>query len=328
MPKVLNQEEIDALFSAAQKTRKEGGPPLGPRRKIEKCDLGRSNILTADQVRAVTTLHEALARRLTGSLSAYLRVGFEMNLVAAEQLSYGEFLGRVPELTYLATLRTSPLEARILVQADLTLVFPIVDLVLGGTGAEMVEPRDLTEIEEELFQMVASFIASDLQMTWAPLLPLDIQFDKRQPLRQAQHLMLANEKTLALGFEIRLPESRGTVSMAIPAVVANALLRKLSSQSLLERVPSKDARMRIRERVLESRFDTSLSLPSSRLTVRAVLALEAGSVVMMPRRADESVNFNVTDKPMFLAYPVRHGTKKGARIERRLSIIPTRAAAK
>jgi flagellar motor switch protein FliM len=322
MTKLLNQEEIDALFSSAQQSRKAG--MTESRRKIEKCDLGRSNILTADQVRAVTTLHEALARRLGSSLSAYLRVGFEMNLVSAEQLSYGEFLGRMPELTYLASLRILPLDARAIVQADLSLVFPIVDLVLGGSGADLIEPRDLTEIEEEIFQTVASLIASDLQITWAPLIALDIQFDQRQQLRQAQHLMLANEKTLSLSFEIRLPEARGTLSMAIPAVVANALLRKLSSQSLLERVPSRDTREKIRECTLDSRFEATLSLPDSPLSVRALLALEPGSVLILPKRADESIHLNIAGKPMFFAYPVRHGTQKGARVDRRVSIAAPR----
>lgn len=318
MSKSLDQQEIDALFNAAQKSVKTRAKKA--RRKVEKCDLGRSNTLTADQVRAVTTLHESLARRLGSSLGAYLRAGFEMNLVAAELVSYREFLMLIPDLTYLASLRILPMDARALLQADLSLVFPIVDLVLGGSGADLIEPRDLTEIEEEIFQTVATLIASDLQVTWAALIKLDIQFDQRQQLRQAQHLMLASEKTLSLTFEIRLPNARGMLSMAIPAVVSNALLRKLLSHSPLERLPSRESRQRIRTRTLDSRFEATLTLPNSKLSVRALLALEAGSVLMLPKRADESIHLNIAGKPMFMAYPVRHGTQKGARIDQRLSI--------
>jgi len=318
MSKVLNQEEIDALFSAAQQSRNSGAPES--KRRIEKCDLGQSNILTTDQVRSVTTLHESLARRVGSSLGSYLRAGCEMNLISVEQLSYGEFLGRMPELTYLASLLILPIDAHAIIQVDLSLVFPIVDLVLGGPGTDLTEPRDLTEIEEEIFQMVATIITSDLQTTWSPLIAPDIRFVKKHQLRQAQHLMQATEKTLSLSFEIRLPETRGTLSLAVPAVVANAILRKLSSQIFLERVPSRDARAKIRERVLDSHFEASLTLPNSPLTVRALLALEAGSVLMLPKRAEASIHLNIADKSMFLAYPVRHGTHKGARIDRRISI--------
>src|SRR5262249_17282815 len=140
--KTLSQEEIDALFGAAQ-----GQPESRDRkRKVELFDLRKSSPLSTEQVRVVRALHEPLARRLCDSLGAYLRVGFEMSLVSAERLTFAEFLVGVPELTYSASFRTLPIDAPVLIQVDLSLVFPIVDLVLGGSGSDPTEPRDLTEI--------------------------------------------------------------------------------------------------------------------------------------------------------------------------------------
>lgn len=318
MRKILNQEEIDALFTAAQQGVKPAGPSTS---KVEKFDLRSSGTLTAEQVRVVTTLHESLARRLGNSLGAYLRVGFETNLVSAEQLSFSEFLARMPELTYMASLRVLPLDARAAFQSDLSLVFPIVDLVLGGSGSSSVEPRDLTEIEEQIFETVVSLIARDLQTTWAPVLELDIRFDQRQQFAQIHGLMLPLEKILSLSFEILLPDARGAINLAFPAVVANALLRKLSVRwSFSERIPSLDTRRRLHQRVLDSRFDSQLCLPTSPVTVRELLSIEPGYVLMLPKRAQEPIHLNIAGKPMFHAYPVRYGTQKGARIERRSSI--------
>jgi flagellar motor switch protein FliM len=321
MNKTLNQEEIDNLFRAAQKPQV---PPAGKRR-IEACDLRRSKALTPDQVRVVTTLHESFARRLSNSLGAYLRVGFEMNFVSAEQLTYSEFLSRIAELTYLASVRVLPIDAHVALQADLSLVFPIVDLVLGGSGSDSIDVRDLTEIEEQIFETVVTLIARDLQVTWAPVVELDIQFDQRQQYAQVQSLMLPNEKVLSLSFEIRLPDARGTLTMAFPPVVANALLRKLSVQwSQLGRTPSRELRRRIREQLLESRFRGELVLPQSPLTVRELLAIEPGKVLTFPQHAHDPVCLTLSGKPMFLGYPVRHGMQKGARVDRRISIAGAR----
>jgi flagellar motor switch protein FliM len=323
MRKILNQDEIDALFIAANQTRKPGTGSA--KKKIEKVDLQRSSTLTAEQVHVVTTLHESLARRLGNSLGAYLRVGFEMNLVSAEQLTYGEFITRVPELTYLASVRILPLDARAAIQADLSLVFPIVDLVLGGSGSDLIEPRDLTEIEEEIFETVITLISRDLQITWSPVIELDIQFDQRQQYAQVQGLMLPNEKILSLSFEIRLPDSRGTLNMAFPAVVANALLRKLSTKwSYFERIPSRETRTRVRERLLESRFEAELSLPPSPFSIRELTSIEPGKILMLPKRANEPIPLNIAGKAMFSAYPVRQGTQRGARIARRNTIASHR----
>ena len=316
MKKILSQDEIDALFAAAKHSQRAGSG-----RKVQACDLRKLGALNADQVRVVTTLHESFARRLGGSLGAYLRVGFEMNLVSVEQILYSEFLSRLPELTYLASLQVLPLDARAMMQADLSLVFPIVDLVLGGSGADPIEPREMTEIEEQIFETVVRVIARDLQTTWTPVLPLDIQFDQRQQHTQVHGLMLPTEKVMSLTFEIRLPDARGTLNLAFPAVISNALLRKLSVQwSYAERSPSLETRQQLQDRLLESRFAVNLSLPPSPLSIREVVELEPGRVLVLPKRAQDPIDFNVAGKPMFRAYPIRQGSNRGARIERRVSL--------
>ena len=322
MRKTLNQDEIDALFNAAQHAPKVNS---APKKIIKTYDLRQARQLDADQVHIVTTLHESLARRLGNSLGAYLRVGFEMNLVSIEQITYREFMGRIPELTYFASLHIMPIDARAAFQSDLSLVFPIVDLVLGGSGADLVDPRDLTEIEEQIFETVVGLIVRDLQITWAPALQLDIQFEQRQQHAQVQTLMLAMEKILSLSFEIRLPDAHGSINFAFPAVVANALLRKLSVQwSFSERLPSRQTRRQVRERLLDSQFKAQLCLPASFLSVRTLSSLEPGSLLPLPRRVQDPVHLTVADKPMFLAFAARQGTQRAARVEQRVSIAAPR----
>jgi flagellar motor switch protein FliM len=141
MPKTLSQEEIDALFSAAQAPKHQAIT----QRKITSYDLPSSRQLEVQQVATLTALHASLARRLANSLGAYLRVGFEMNFVSVEQLTHREFIGRIPELTYFASLHILPIDALAAFQTDLSLVFPIVDVILGGSGGEPIEPRDIRD---------------------------------------------------------------------------------------------------------------------------------------------------------------------------------------
>jgi flagellar motor switch protein FliM len=319
MRKELSQEEIDALFSAAQPGQRAGG--AAPKKKIEKCDLGKSKTLSAEQIRTVNTLHESFARRVSDSMGTYLRTACHLSLVAAEQLRYSEFLGRVPEASYLASLRMLPIDAGALLLMDLALVFPIVDLALGGSGDEAMEARDTTEIEDQIVEAAFSLMARDLQNAWAAVVAFDIQYDRRHPVSQMQSLMLSNERILSLNFEIRVLDLRGALSIVLPAVVANALLRKLATPgSLGERIPSRNTRRRTRESVLDGYFLADLSLPASGLSVRELLNIEPQYVLALPNRADKPVHLNIAGKPMFEAHPVRRGARKGARIERRLSL--------
>ena len=106
MEKILNQDEIDRLFRAAQGS---ASKPAAAKKHVQDCDFRQAGQLTKDQVRQVTFLHEAFAPNLANSLGAYLRVAFQTSLVAVEQLAYGEFLGRLPEQTYFAMLMLLPL---------------------------------------------------------------------------------------------------------------------------------------------------------------------------------------------------------------------------
>ena len=131
MEKVLNQEEIDAMFRAAR-----GAASVRAVRSSSYPAL-RSSPGGADQEgagRAISILHEGFARNLTHSLGAYLRVVFETNLVSVEQLTFREFLQRSPISPISASFQVNPMGAR---RADLdpSLIFPIIDLLLGGIGA-------------------------------------------------------------------------------------------------------------------------------------------------------------------------------------------------
>lgn len=310
--KALSREEIDALFSVAQARLED------PKPKVEELDLRKSSPLSTEQVRVVTALYESLARRLGDSLGAYLRVGFEMNLVSVERLTFAEFLVGVPELAYSASFRTLPIDAPVLIQVDLSLVFPIVDLVLGGSGSDTTEPRELTEIEEEIFEAVVALIARDLRISWAPIVELNIQFEQKQPYAQLQNLMLPNEKILSLRFDARIPNVRGAINIILSGLIANALLHKLSLQgSAIKRAPSRDTRRRIRERLLGGAFRAQLDLPPNPLSVREILDIKEGQVLVLPYRASDPIQLKIAGVPMFTAYPVRQGTRKGAKIERK-----------
>ena len=74
MEKVLNQDEIDAMFRAALG---RGHATQSSAPVYQPCDFKQAGQIKKDQVRAIGNLHEGFARNLTNALGAYLRVVFE-----------------------------------------------------------------------------------------------------------------------------------------------------------------------------------------------------------------------------------------------------------
>ncbi len=141
MEKVLTQEEIDALFRAAWGASKAAAA-AGKSAQMERWNPHEAGRLRKEQLYALSQLHGSFARNLSHSLGAYLRDQFEVALVSVEQLAYREFLARVPDVTYYASFQLQPAECCGLLQMDLSLAFPIIDLLLGGQGQiEVPQPR-------------------------------------------------------------------------------------------------------------------------------------------------------------------------------------------
>ena len=70
MEKVLNQEEIDALFRATQKGEISGASARVVQKAVSNFNLREISQINKDQVRALSTLRESFARHVSNSLGA------------------------------------------------------------------------------------------------------------------------------------------------------------------------------------------------------------------------------------------------------------------
>jgi flagellar motor switch protein FliM len=323
MEKILNQEEIDALFRATQQGHIAPAAKKVPQKNVAKFNLREISQINKDQVRALSTLHDSFARSLTNSLGAYLRVGIELNLVSVEQLTFSEIVSRLPELTYLCSMRMQPIQAIGVLQMDLAVAFPIMDLVLGGPGSGAVELRDLTEIEEQILESVMRILVRELQAAWAPVLPVEIEFEQRQLSSHTQMLMGPTERSLALSFEIKMPDAHGTLNVTLPAVASNALLRKLTAQTVYSKRANSAAHIRqIQRHLLDGNLQVDLRLAPIPVPVRELSDLQVGQVLSLHQPVEQPAVFYVAGEDMFAGYPVACGLVRGAQILRRNSIIP------
>jgi len=317
MEKVLNQEEIDAMVRAARAgSRGTAGMPAPP--GIEPWDLHRAGQIGSEQLQAITLLHEGFARSLTHSLGAYLRVVFNTALVSAEHLAYREFLENIPETTYLASCRLDPLGVNAALQLDLKVAFPMIDLLLGGEGKSTSATRALTDIEVQILDSVAGIVCRELGAAWQAL-ALDVGFEGQLDAGAARRLMPPEEKTLSLSFEVTVTEVRGGMNLAVPAVVSNALLRKIAADWSHRRAPgAADSRERLMSILLDCPFPVELGAKDVRVPVGTLAEIAPGQLLTWDRSTSQPASLLVAGCEMFRALPARCGPTRAARVLERL----------
>jgi flagellar motor switch protein FliM len=323
MQNELNQEEIDAMVRAARtsqgKEPGQGEASSARKSHVEPWDVRRAGQIGREQLLAITQLHEGFARNLTTALGTYLRVVFAATLVSAEHLSYREFTQRIPETTYLAACKLEPMGVPGVLQLDLKVAFCIVDLLLGGQGKGLTASREMTEIEQQIVESVARIVCRELGAAWQAV-DLQVDFDKRIELGEAQRLMSPNEKILSLSFEVSLLEVRGGLNLAVPVSLSHALLRKISvTWSDSRRRAPWEWRQRLQNRLLECSFPVELSASGLSASVGELTRLENGSVLPLCRNVNLPASLVVAGVSMFTAAPARAGETRAAQL---LAVVP------
>ena len=313
--KTLKQDEIDALFEAARSSAPDS-QRTEIKARVVPYNFASAGQISTDQLRAISMLNDLFARNLTHNLAAWLRTRFQVNLVSAEQIQFNEFLLRIPEISYVASVRLEPLGALSVMQLDLGLAPPIIDLLLGGDGKEG-PLRELTDIEESILGSVVEIICRELTAAWQPV-GLSFNFERRQMQTQVARIIAVTEKTLCLSFEIRMPHSSGLLNLAFPAVVANTILRRLPSDWARRRRHADETRHRMEEAASQIRFGCSLQLPSTRLQARTLENLEPGQILKLDIPANTAPIWRVGGQTLTEARAVRQGPHRAASMERQI----------
>jgi flagellar motor switch protein FliM len=201
-----------------------------------------------------------------------------------------------------------------LLEMELGLAFPIVDVLLGGVGRSW-PTRELTDIEDAILTSVVQVAVQELNLAWQSV-GLEFVFEKREPEASVTRMMTGGEKTLCVSFEARMPEAQGAMNLCLPAVVLNAILRRLIAEGDRPKRRSKDAQARVRSLMGGAKVNAVLRFPPMRLRGQELSSLHPGKILRLPLAQHAISELRIGGMPFGLAYPVRAGEHRGALLDR------------
>jgi flagellar motor switch protein FliM len=319
MEKTLTQDEINSLLrsSKAGEIALDKGA-AAPR--YTPFAFGQASRISKQQVQSITQLHERFARNLKNRTSASLQANLEINLMSVEELPYGDVVQSFPENNYLVALSMFPTRAATVLSLDLSIAMSMINLLLGGDGNPAIEPRPLTEIEEGVIESVIEIVSSELSAAWRQILEMDFSLGQKLRHTELYRIMSSYDKTLFLSFEVRMLGLFGTMSLAIPTSASSLLLRKMKELNSRSRMSKPEAAQQLRERLKDAMFGIELTLPSTALSGKDLLALRPGSTILLNHAIQKPVVLWVEDKKLFTALPVRSRQQRGALVQQELKI--------
>ena len=310
---------MSTLSQNSTQTPKPGAKGAGTKsaakqRIVHACNFRSAGRLSNEDARSLNAIHETFALHLGGALDSYIGTGVEVKLETLDQLSVRDHINSIPPLSYVVPFSANAL----LVEFDIDLVLPMIELLMGGTGANAGDARDLSEIEEEVMQDVISLVVQRAQAIWrVPDFSL-APGTRMKPVLMHQSFA-PNEKVTVLKFGITISEISGSFKLVLSSDLVSVLMTQIKQEQ-----PQKKARVwsfpvpPLRERILDCEFDVSSELPALRVAVRDLIALRPGSVLKLRAPIRNPGMLTAGGRTMFEAVPVRNGSQRATQLGRRV----------
>jgi len=349
MADVLDQSEVDALLAAVDTgavsagsagvgtsfpnaSSASGSAPevFGSSGRsqvdVNTYDFKRPERVSKDQMRALEALHEGFGRNFGAALSGYLRTIIEVSVAHIEQLTYSEFIHSLPNPTCFNLLKAEQLDGQLCLEISPLIIYPIIDRLLGGSNADLFIPqRPLTQIEQRLVQRITDRALTFLSEAWSNLTPLTFTQQDFESNPQLVQIVPPNETVVVIGFELRMGNRAGTMSLCIPYNVIEPVMAQLSAQSwftYVKRAGGDDSMRKVTKSVSTALVDMRAILARTRISLNDLLTLQPGDLITTEKAVGSEVLVQVEGKNKFFASLGQLRGKRAIQITRHVKDMP------
>ncbi len=326
MADILSQEEVDALLAAVSEGEPQaaGPEPTEKRYHVSKYDFKRPERVSKDQFRGFQTLSEMFVRDLSTALGGSLRAIARASVVSVDQITYEEYVLSISNPTSYNVIQLPPLEGNLILEFNPSLIFPIIDRLLGGHGLAIAKARELTEIEQKLVAKIVDLVLGTLVRAWRHLADFSWKLVAQENDPQIVQIVTGSEIVLALTFELAVGDISGTMTLCLPVVVIEPLLEKVGAEYTFygsrPRHRGLQQTATVEENVLRANARVEVYMAGSTISVRDLLRLQVGDIVRLDNSVHEEscITLSVCGKPKFVAKQGRIGNRQAIQILARL----------
>lgn len=283
--------------------------------KVVPFDFRKPGQAPGSQMRAIYVLKQKFLHRIVSSLSAYLRCSVTAQLLNVDHLSYGEFLRSLPSPTCVVSVGMRPYEGNAVLELNPSLIFPIIEILLGGNGkAGTATNREITEIEQNVLDGLFRIILQALGEAWKDVVPVTLSLESVG--KEARLIHAPHEPVVAMTIEIKLEEGGGHMNLAVPTEILTMTGEGGDAQSAPRKVEATEAEQtRMLDLLRDAKLTLQANLEGPMLKVRELLQLKEGDVLTFEHPVEQPLTGLINGKQKFAGQIVSTGKKKAFQIE-------------
>jgi flagellar motor switch protein FliM len=328
MPEVLSQSEIDNLLAGIGKEPEVAAKAAEVLEKEEQdvqgFDFRRPNRVSKNQLRILQAVHETFAELFGFYLASKLQTQVSISVSSVDQLFYSEYQLSIGSPTCLYVFNMENAEGRGVLELSPTLVFAIVERLLGGGGAEPNRKlRAVTEIEKSLVKATVDKVFQDLQNAWKSISNLKFKYDRFESEADFLQIAPASEIVLVVSFDVQIANTKYLMNLCFPTFSLEDIIQRLNVQHVAPIASGGTQQKMKSESILKNLSTTelpvSVSLGKSTISLHDLIELQKGDVIILDSKRDTLLPVKIASRTKFFAKVGVHDGHRAVKIIRSAS---------
>jgi flagellar motor switch protein FliM len=244
-----------------------------------------------------------MARSLASDISSLMRSIVEIQLHSVDQMTYGEFLMSQPSPTSFNVFSLKPLDGKGVIELNPSIVFPMIDRLLGGGGAPFETTREFTDIELNLLDQILKVVTQNMKEVWLPIMDMYPIIEAKESSPNVVQIVAQNEIVIMVIMEIIIGQTSGMMNICYPVITIESILPRLANRDLMlnETSGRKSRNKELRALLRGAKIELEAVLGYAELNMKQVLDLEVGDIIKLNRPADDTVIVKVDGREKFIA---------------------------
>ena len=202
-------------------------------------------------------------------------------------------------------------------------MLPIIDRPLGGSSADLFIPqRPLTQIEWRLVKRLTDRALANLAEAWANILKINFELTETESNPQLVQIVPPNEVVVVIGFEIKMGNRAGTMSLCVPFNVIEPVMSKLSQQNWFTytKKAANDSHIKAMHKNLSGApLLVKVLLGHTTIKLDELVHLSPGDILQLEKPASGEMIVQIEDKNKFAGLVGQFKGKRALRIKRALT---------
>jgi flagellar motor switch protein FliM len=304
----LSKEEIEALSGALN-----GSDAAGASRaeRVREYDFVHPEKLSKANLRALHMVFSGLERPWSKTISAALRSEASVRVNSVQQSTFGAF-GESHGLFFAVDMH--PLPERAFIGLPASFASGIVERMAGGHGEPSSTTRPLTLIESDIAKSLIGRLMPDFKAAWNPVAEIEARLMGAYASPNEIGI-IDGEPVLVASMTWNTGIAEGEVGVALPIISLESVIDSLDPQRWVRVETAGQISPEPMMCLLKSvDIPVSIELGTARVSVRDVLNMEMGDIVVLHTSVDDPLEVRVGDHVRFRGRPGRVGKRLSVQI--------------